>query len=104
MPNVARVNDTVLNLHGCAPDPSRLQGTVKSSKIEVNNQKVSYDGDGFTPHTQGVPPVCVPCPPAPFTATYSSKVEWEGQKCLAVGDVASNHRISAGSSNVVVGS
>ena len=103
MPNVARVNDTVENLHGCDPT-SFTRGTVKSSKIEVNNQKVSYDGDGFTDHTRDAGPSCVPCPSVPFTATYSSKVEWEGQKCLAVGDVASNHRISAGSSNVVVGS
>ena len=103
MPSVARVNDKVDNLHGCDP-MSFLQGTEKSSTIEVNNQKVSLEGDGFTPHTTGTPPICVSCPPAPFTATYSSKVEWEGKKCLAVGDLASNHKISAGSANVVVGS
>ena len=103
MPEVARVSDKVENLHGCDP-MSNLAGAVKSSKIKVNNQLVSLEGDVFTAHTTPAGPNCVPCPTTEFSASSSSKVEWEGKKCLSVGDMASNHKISAGSANVVVGS
>ena len=102
MPNVARVNDNINNNHGCEATSS-LSGTNKTSKIEVNNQKVALDGDVTTAHTVGVPPVCV-SHTVPITASYSSKVEWEGQKCLAVGDSGAGHIIASGSSNVQVGS
>tara|TARA_E500000331_G_scaffold307524_1_gene312469 strand:- start:3121 stop:3429 length:309 start_codon:yes stop_codon:yes gene_type:complete len=102
MPEVARVNDTINNNHACEPTSS-LSGTTKTSKIEVNGKKVALDGDVTTAHTVGVPPVCVPHT-VPITASYSSKVEWEGQKCLAVGDSGAGHIIASGSSNVQVGS
>ena len=103
MPKVARVNDTIENNHLCDAN-SKLAGTVKSNKIEVNGKKVSLEGDIFTAHTLPAGPSCVPCPTTEFSATYSSKVEWEGKKCLAVGDVSGTHKISVGSEDVVVGS
>ena len=101
MPEVARVNDKVDNLHGCDLE-SNLAGAVKSSKIKVNNQLVSLEGDVFTGHTRDAGPSCVTCPTVEFSAASSSKVLWEGKKCLSVGDMASIPKISDGSEDVVV--
>ena len=103
MPNVARVNDNINNNHGCEA-VSNLAGTIKTSKIEVNGKKVALDGDATTTHTQLVGVLCVPHV-VNITASYSSKVEWEGKnrKCLAVGDSGAGHIIASGSPNVVVG-